>query len=139
MKRNFLSVREFLEVTFPELTDKITGGHFPTPPLVNILLQLMTIIQFLTLAFIIFGNNLWTNVLMFRRVPSWYLKIKEHGFQFGILVFFVLPNVLNSYIVTGAFEIFVDGELVYSKIGTGKFPTAGNLVLAFTKLGLSEQ
>ena len=54
------------------------------------------------------------------RIPSWYLPIKEYGFQFGIAIFFLLPQLLNKYLISRAFEILVDGDVRYSKLNEGR-------------------
>jgi selT/selW/selH-like putative selenoprotein len=136
MKRNFLYLQKFLEDTFPELSGKITGGNYPPPPIIEILLKILSGVQLFAMALIVFGDRVWTSMLRFRQVPSWYYPIKAYGFQFGVALFFVIPNILNHYVVTGAFEILVDGELAYSKLETGRLPTAGDILAVFEKVGL---
>ena len=138
MQRNFLSVKKFLEDTFPDLAGKVTGANYPPPPIVELLLKILSYIQFLAMAFIIFGDRVWTSFLQFRQVPSWYYTVKKYGFQCGVVLFFVLPNMMNRYVVTGAFEIMVDDELLYSKLELGRMPNAGELVRIFEKLGLTQ-
>ena len=136
MKRNFLLVKKFLEDSFPELSGKITGGNYPPPPIIEVLLKILSGIQLFAMALIVFGDRVWTSILRFRQVPSWYYPIKEYGFQSGVALFFVIPTILNRFVVTGAFEIWVDGELAYSKFEAGRLPTAGDLSAIFEKLGL---
>ena len=138
MQRNFLSVKKFLEEAFPDLTGKVTGANYPPPPIVELLLQILSYIQLLAMAFIIFGDRVWTSFLKFRQVPLWYNTVKTYGFQCGIVLFFVVPNMMNRYVVTGAFEIMVDGEVHYSKLESGRMPTVGELIRIFEKLGLTK-
>jgi selT/selW/selH-like putative selenoprotein len=137
MKQNFLAVKKFLEGKYPDLVGKVTGSNFPAPPIIDVLLKILTGVQLLTMALIMFGDRLWTNILRFRQVPSWYYPIKQHGFQCALLVFFFIPTMLSRYVVTGAFEIMVDGEPAYSKLEMGRMPTLVDIAMAFDKLGMT--
>jgi selT/selW/selH-like putative selenoprotein len=137
MKRNFNSVRMFLEENYPELKGRIGGGNYPPPPIVELLLKCVTAIQVLAMALMLFGDRFWTSVLRMRYVPSWYYPIKEYGFQCGLAVFFLLPQLLNQFVVTGAFEIIVDGNVGFSKLETGRMPTAQEIQGIFEKLGMA--
>lgn len=136
MKRNFLYLQKFLEDTFPDLSGKITGGNYPPPPAVEFLLNILSGVQLFAIALIVFGDRVWTSMLRFREVPSWYYSIKAYGFQCGVALFFVIPNILSGYVVTGAFEIYVDGELAYSKLETGRLPSIADILAVFEKFGL---
>lgn len=131
-----MAVKKFLEEKFPSLVGRITGGNEPPPPIIDVLLKAMTGIQLLTMGFVLFGDSLWTNVFKFRQVPSWYYSIKQYGFQFSLAIFFLIPQMLNSYVITGAFELVVDGEVVFSKLNEGRMPDATDIVVAFEQLGM---
>jgi thioredoxin reductase-like selenoprotein T len=137
MQKSFLSVKRFLEQKFPDLAGKITGGNYPTPPIVDLLLKVLSGVQLLAMALVIFGDRLWTSFLRFRQVPVWYYKVKTYPFQFGVLLFFVLPNLLNRFVPTGAFEIIVDGKLLFSKLESGQMPNTGDIITIFENLGLT--
>jgi len=136
MKRNFVAVKKFLEEKFPSLVGRITGGNEPPPPIIDVLLKALTGIQLLTMGFVLFGDSLWINVFKFRQVPSWYYSIKQYGFQFSLAIFFLIPQMLNSYVITGAFELVVDGEVIFSKLKEGRMPDATDILVAFEKLGM---
>jgi hypothetical protein len=93
-------------------------------------------IQLMAMGLIIFGDGLWTNILQFRAVPSFYYQVKQYSFQVGVLVFFIVPKMLNKYIITGAFEMILDGVTVYSKLETGRMPHAGDLLSPLEAIGL---
>lgn len=136
MKRNYNSVRRFLEENFPDLKGRISGGNYPPPPIIELLLKLLTAVQVLAMGLMLFGDRLWTSVFRMRYVPSWYYPIKEYGFQCALAVFFLLPNLLNKFVVTGAFEIIVDGNVGFSKLEMGRMPTAPEIQIIFENLGL---
>jgi selT/selW/selH-like putative selenoprotein len=134
MKRNFVSAKKYLESEFPGL--HVDGDNYPPPPLIELLMKVLQGIQLMAMGLIIFGDGLWTNILRFRAVPLFYYKVKEYSFQMGVLVFFILPQMLNKYIVTGAFEMILDGVTVYSKLETGRMPHAGDLLAPLEASGL---
>jgi len=113
-------VKQWLESHFPELRGKVTGNNFPPPPVVELLMKLLSGIQLLGILFSLFGPSLFT-VFGFS-VPSWYSTLSKNGVQVAIFVYLLLPQILSKYIITGAFEIVLDGVSVYSKIETGKLP-----------------
>ena len=43
-------------------------------------------------------------------------------------IFFLGNNIQTSLLTTGAFEVSVNDDLVFSKLQTGKMPTIGILV-----------
>jgi thioredoxin reductase-like selenoprotein T len=134
MKRNFVAAKRYLESEFPGLN--VDGDNYPPPPLIELLMKVLQGIQLMAMGLIIFGDGLWTNILRFRAVPSFYVKVKEYSFQMGVLVFFILPQMLNKYIITGAFEMILDGVTVYSKLATGRMPHAEDLLSPLEAIGL---
>jgi hypothetical protein len=69
-------VREFLEHNFPELRGKVTGANYPPPPLVELLLKLMSFVQLAGIVLAILGGNAF-RFLGMQRPPSWYTNVVE--------------------------------------------------------------
>ena len=53
-------------------------------------------------------------------VPQQLKDLQENKFMYSIIAFFVISQVLSSLRSSGAFEIKINDELVYSKLETGK-------------------
>ena len=68
--------------------------------------------------------------------PQWYQDIKQNPTAAFVVIFFVAPSLINSFITTGAFEVELDGVVVYSKIETGRLPTGLDMITAFENAGL---
>lgn len=129
-----MNVKEFLEQQFPELRGKITGGHFPPPPIVPLLNNLISFIHITTIAIVILGESFWTYIPSLRSPPSWYYKLKEYPMQTFMMIFFIIPSIVNSMSTSGAFEITLDGSvLLWSRIATGRFPDGPQLIDIFDK------
>mmetsp|Transcript_37721 Transcript_37721/g.56116 ORF Transcript_37721/g.56116 Transcript_37721/m.56116 type:complete len:142 (-) Transcript_37721:399-824(-) len=135
MARNYKLAKQHLEATFPGL--KVTGENYPPPPIIGLLSNIVTLLQVFTLALIVFGDGLWTNILRFRRVPDFYYYIKDFGWQAGFAIYFLIPQILAKYQTSGAFEVTMDETLlVYSKLSSGRMPNVGQLVDPIINAGL---
>jgi len=66
------------------------------------------------------------------------MKAKELSTQIFLFLFFILPSIINSLATTGAFEITLDGVLVFSRLQSGRFPTADELINVMNNAGLHE-
>jgi len=137
-KRNYLQTKFWLEENFPELRGHISGGNYPTPPTVELVSNFLMVFQFLGIIFAVTGDGLF-RIFGMRRAPAWYDEIVvKNGVPIMIFVFLVLPQILSSYVVSGAFELMLDGtDLIFSKIETGRMPQTSDLIAPLTKAGLT--
>lgn len=82
---------------------------------------------------IFMGDGLWNMIPMVSGPPKWYQTCKQYPLQTFMGLFFVLPTLIQSQITSGAFEIALDGEVLFSKIALGRFPNGPELVHLFQK------
>lgn len=69
--------------------------------------------------------------------PAWYGQVAENKMMtFGAVWF--ANNMAAQLVNTGAFEIYVDGELAYSKLETGHLPSGMDIIASLAKLGLEQ-
>ena len=54
------------------------------------------------------------------------------------VVFFIFPSIVNSMVISGAFEVELDGTLIYSKLQTGRMPTEKEILNALEMAGLRQ-
>lgn len=130
-------MRDWLEQTFPELRGKVTGDNYPPSPTVELLMKILSLAQLAGMAVALFGEN------VFRLVgkgspPSWYRDVvQKNAIPLAIGLYLVLPQILNGFVVSGAFEVVLDGkEIIFSKIVSGRLPRAEDLIDPLTKAGL---
>lgn len=64
-------------------------------------------------------------------VPGFVEILDGSKIQFCLGTFFIGNMVQGNLLSTGAFEIFVNNELVYSKLATGEMPTMLELAVIF--------
>ena len=127
-----------MEHHFPELQGKISGGNYPVPPTIELLSTILSIFQLTGIIIAITGDSLFQ---LFGRqtAPGWFQNVvMKNSIVIMIALYLIIPGYLNSYIVSGAFEIVLDEtEIVFSKIATGRMPQAQELIASLTKAGLA--
>jgi selT/selW/selH-like putative selenoprotein len=134
MRRTFLQAKKFLQDEFP-LQVEVTGGNQPIEPIIQLLLNIISLLQLLTLACAIFGDK----VFLGRDPPLLYFKLKQYAFMWMAAIFWIVPSILNKWIITGAFEVTVDGTLIFSKLEQGRLPTAADLTGPLIEMGLKQK
>lgn len=136
-KRNYLQVKGWLEGAFPELRGHVTGGNYPPPPIVELLTNFLSVFQLLGIIIAVTGDSIF-RMFGFQRTPAWFEDVTKNGVPIMIFLYLVLPQILSSYVVSGAFEVMFDGnDLIFSKIATGRMPQANDLIAPLTKAGLA--
>jgi selT/selW/selH-like putative selenoprotein len=68
--------------------------------------------------------------------PPFFAFIKQNPFQVFIALF-VINSFGASQMSTGAFEISIDGQLVFSKLAYGQLPSGTELISGMQRLGYS--
>lgn len=133
-----MNVKQFLETEFPELRGKISGGNHPPPDWAVYAMQAISLVHMIAIVIIFMGENVWNYIPFVKQPPEWYRTCKQYPLQTFIGLFFILPTVVQSKFTTGAFEIMLDGEVLFSKIATGKFPDGPGLIEMFQKAGIGK-
>lgn len=131
-------MKAWLEDAFPELRGRVTGGNSPVPPLVELSLKLIGLLQFLGIVFVVTGEGVFQFFGM-QRAPAWYRDVvMKNGVPIMICVYLVVPQFLNGFLVSGAFEVILDGkDVIFSKLATNRMPGAEDIIAPLTKAGLS--
>lgn len=134
MKGNFLQLKKFLESHYPELNaDNINGMINPPTAFGEMVASLIGFIWMAGIALLIGGKQIFAALNMAE--PSWYQYMRENNVTVFVGLF-LLNNIGGAMMQTGAFEIFLDGELIYSKLETGRMPNGQDVVEALSKHGL---
>lgn len=125
-----------MERNFPELRGRITGDNYPPPPAVELLLKLMSLLQLCGIVMAVLGSSVF-RLLGMRQTPAWYSKAEKNAIPLAIGLYLVLPQLLSKYLVTGAFEVVMDGGItIFSKLATGRLPQMADLVGPLVEAGL---
>ena len=137
MRANFMKLREIMMNEFPDQWSEINGANYPVPEWTVYAGQVMSMVQFFAMAVILVGDSLWTYIPGFSRgPPQLYFQMKENPALAFIIVFLVLPSYIQSYTNTGAFEVIVDGKVIFSKLEAGRMPNVPEILRALQAAGL---
>jgi len=131
--------KKFLVANYPEsfrFGENIYGENYPIPDFVSILLTLLQVVQLACLAIALCGEGLFRFFGM--ATPTWYFNARENPMLVLALVFFIVPTLINSMMVSGAFEVELDGSLIYSKMQTGRMASGQELLNALQAAGLEK-
>jgi thioredoxin reductase-like selenoprotein T len=132
-------VAQFLSEKFPEI--EISGDVYPPSPISVFLLQLLSIIQLLGIAWMVFGGDVILRSTILRAnqpLPRWYYTVQENGAPLVIFLFLLAPNIIQNLASgKGAFEIYLNDTLVFSKLKTGAMPTVDDLTRPLIQAGLA--
>jgi len=135
MKANFIRLREILQTEFPGQWNRIDGANYPAPEWTTYASTVLSALQLFAMLLILVGEGIWTHVPGFQRPPEFYYTMKENPALTFIITFLVIPSYVQSFANTGAFEVYVDQKLIYSKLETGRLPNVQELIRALESAG----
>lgn len=114
-----MTTKHMLEEAFPGIT--VTLANHP-PPLLNRLMGIVIPILQVGVIVIIMGGEQIFPKLGYMRPPLWYYSLRSNR-QGTIITTWFLGNYIKSCLKnSGAFEVFCDGELIFSKLMEQRFP-----------------
>jgi selT/selW/selH-like putative selenoprotein len=132
------AARDPEKVKFPKV--QITGENYEvtgTPAIISTIIGHLRMVAF---ALLFLGDYIFSMVgginQFPRAVKDIYAWIKDNKFQFGLMVFFIGSMIQTNLMQSGAFEIYVNGNLEFSKLGTGRMPDFPAVQLIFRKYGI---
>jgi selT/selW/selH-like putative selenoprotein len=132
MARNYHTIKEFILTHF-EGVDSISGGNYPPPFYAEILATLFGYIFILGIVFIGFGDNIFESLGI--QQPE-FLNVIKNNKMMAVVGLFYLNSLGTSLLATGAFEIALNGEVVFSKLELKRFPSVDELIQMFATKGI---
>ena len=86
------------------------------------------------IGFVFFGDTIFRTLSV--EPPQLYVKIKDSRWMYLIIGFLLSSNIQSSLLSTGAYEVFVNDELQFSKLETGRMPDRDDMVSMFAPFGI---
>ncbi|XP_027369165.1 selT-like protein isoform X2 [Abrus precatorius] len=118
-KGTALTMKNMLEIAFPG-TEVILANYPPVLPK-RLLSKLVPVVQIGVIGVVVAGEHIFP-MLGFVAPPPWYYNLRANRFG-TIASAWLLGNALQSFLQsTGAFEVYFNGELVFSKLKERRFP-----------------
>jgi len=127
-KNAFVKTANYLHSYFPEA--QIQGDIYPPPAMNQLIAQIASYIFFAGLIFIFFGETIANNVTQLRELCNWVAQNKMQTF----IMLYVINLVGSNLLSTGAFEVYVQDELIWSKLEHGTLPNNQFLLQEITKM-----
>jgi len=115
-KGSYQQVADYINAKYPTIT--VTGDNYPPPPTKLLLSKLVTYGQYGVTLLLVAGDWIFKQVGI--TPPPIYHKIKEKQFIVIMAAMFLGNNLSTSLTSTGAFEVYADNELIFSKLQTGR-------------------
>jgi selT/selW/selH-like putative selenoprotein len=111
----------------PELkkNTNIQVTNYPVDPVYTLIVQLVGYVQMLVYAMLFFGEPI-LRVLGFTETPQWIQSIQNNKMQ-AVIMTFLFASFAQKLLVTGAFEIIFDDNLIFSKLETGMVPSGAQI------------
>ncbi|CAA0830564.1 SelT-like protein [Striga hermonthica] len=114
-----VTMKNMLESQFPGIN--VVLANYPPPFPKRVLSKLVPIVQFGVIGIIIGGEQIFPR-LGFAAPPQWYYSMRANRFG-SMASTWLLGNFLQSFLQSsGAFEVYCNGELVFSKLKENRFP-----------------
>lgn len=132
MQKYFRDLQGFVESTYPEFQGNISGGLYPPPKYCEVIAQITGYIWIAGVALLMVGNHIFTALGI--PEPEWYIWMKNNRMA-AFIGLFMLNNVGHSFVATGAFEVYLNDELIYSKLQTGRMPSTTAIITALSAHG----
>ncbi|KAK9124525.1 hypothetical protein Sjap_014127 [Stephania japonica] len=115
-----MTMKKMLETSFPGV-DVILANYPPSFPK-RVLSKMIPVFQIGVMGIVMAGEHIFPR-LGFIAPPPWYFSMRQNRFG-TIATTWLLGNMLQSFLQSsGAFEVFCNGELVFSKLKEQRFPS----------------
>ncbi|XP_044483415.1 selT-like protein [Mangifera indica] len=113
-----ITMKKMLENQFPRID--VILENYPPPMPKRLLAKVVPVVQFGVIGIIMAGEQIFP--MMGIMTPSWYYSLRANKFG-SIASTWLLGNFLQSFLQSsGAFEVYCNDELVFSKLKEGRFP-----------------
>ncbi|KAL7672601.1 hypothetical protein ACOME3_007485 [Neoechinorhynchus agilis] len=106
---------------------EVIGSNYPPPQWRSKLASVLFYLKFAIIALIATGNQIpiSTTTSLFARAYTWALN--NRGYACALL-FLVIGTIESSCLATGAFEVFLNDQRIFSKLETGRLPNLNELL-----------
>ncbi|KAL4435269.1 hypothetical protein ABPG74_017361 [Tetrahymena malaccensis] len=117
------NIKTYIQAAYPDIV--FESSIYPLPTVQALISKFLQYIHWIMLALNLFGDKIFSFLQM--PYPSWYLLMKEKKMMVLLVVLggsMFLGNIVNK---TDAFEVYLNGDLIYSKFQTGTIVTTDQL------------
>ncbi|GIL45255.1 hypothetical protein Vafri_2558 [Volvox africanus] len=125
MRGAFAQVHQLARTRFSGI--EVHGTPYPLPAWKRPIVTATQAIQMTALAFCMSGDYFFRQLDI--QPPAWYMQnVMANRFGSAMGVWFVGNMLITNLQNTGAFEVYFDGKLIFSKLAEGRMPVVQELV-----------
>ena len=127
-----MEIQQIMEKNFKNVIVK--GEEYPLHFIRKILSYLVTITQISVFTTMILGESI--KPFLINIIPNYLIDWIIENKLLSLIISFFAGNILQSSISnTGAFEIFYNGNQIWSKLQTGNVPNINQLIMLLNQNG----
>ncbi|KAL3662741.1 hypothetical protein V7S43_012144 [Phytophthora oleae] len=131
-QQNFAQIKTYLEDTFPHLVDRVYGNNYEVDPYKTMLAHFLGYAQATAMILLLFGEYILPAIGMDVAMIRW---ARDNRIAAFFIVLF-MGTAASSLTASGAFEIYFNDDLIFSKLETGRWPTLLEISNSISEYGL---
>lgn len=131
----FEQFAQLVRTHYPDL--EVVGENFPPPPAKALIARILSMVKMALLVCLLFGQNPFA--LLNIPTPGFFNWALQNKMYACLMVFFFSNSIETSLISTGAFEISIDDVPLWSKLETGRLPSANEFIQMLQTFASSSQ
>lgn len=112
---------------------EITGMHYPPPPMNQLIATVLGWGFLIGMVLMFFGNMLFSTVKFEPGVR--FVKWMNERQGMVVMCLFLMQIAAGNLLNTGAFEVYFNDDLVFSRLDTGGIPDTYQLLKALERYG----
>jgi len=120
----FEQFAQLVRTHYPDL--EVVGENYPPPPPKALIARILSIVKMALLVCLLLGQNPF--VLLNIPTPAVYSWALSNKMYACLMIFFFSNSIESSLISTGAFEISINDVPLWSKLETGRLPSANEFI-----------
>lgn len=127
----FKQFSQLVQTHYPYMA--VSGENYSPGPIRSSIAKALSIVKVLLMVFVLLNQNPfgWFHL----STPMIYALALDNKLYACLLIFFTLNSMESYFISTGAFEISVDDVPLWSKLHTGRIPSANEFVQMLQPFG----
>ncbi|KAK3269178.1 hypothetical protein CYMTET_22364 [Cymbomonas tetramitiformis] len=119
-----MQLKQVLDRKFPGI--QISSSNYPPPAQKVAMANMVSVGMMGTIGMTLAGDKIFSMLGM--APPEFYTSLTSNKFGTCVGAWFIGNTIYQNLISTGAFEVYYNGEAIFSKLETGSLPDVRRIV-----------